>query len=254
MSDSARHKQWLSIPRPVSDPAMRLFCFPFAAGGASIYREWPEELPADVEMCAVELPGRGDLRGELPLTRMASLVEVTARVLAPRLDRSYALFGHSMGALIVFELARYLAARGRPPALLLAAGRGAPQIPDPGPALYAASEEDLVRELKRLGGTPSKTLDDPARRARLLLLVRADFAVCETYSYRDAPPLACPLVVYGGADDPDWKRQHLDAWRRHTTGPFEVHILPGDHFFLQSSRSELLANLRDQLQHATVSL
>jgi medium-chain acyl-[acyl-carrier-protein] hydrolase len=153
-----------------------------------------------------------------------------------------------MGALIAFELCRWLrAVHNYQPQLLSVAGRGAPEIPDPGLALHAASEAALIVELRRLGGTPEKLLADPARIQSLLRLIRADFAVCEMYSYLPGPPLGCPIVVFGGADDPDWRAEHLEAWRNHTSASCVVRMLPGGHFFIDTARREFLVRLGEYL-------
>lgn len=239
----ARENRWLVTPRRRPEAALRLFCFPFAVGSAAIYDAWADELPAWIELNAVELPGRGGRKAERPFTRLNSLVDVAGHALRPYLDRPFALFGHSMGALIAFELARWLERAGTPSRFTFVAGRGAADLPDPGPMFYAASDDALVEELLRLGGTTPGLFDDPARLQRLVDLTRADFAVCETYCFRDRKPLAGPLMALGGQDDPDWHEPHLARWSRHTSSNFALHMLPGDHFFLHSSRALLLEHV-----------
>lgn len=238
----------VSVPRP--DARLRLFCFPYAGGTTGAFRGWEERLPHDIELVAVQLPGRGPRRYELPFSRLSSLAAVTANALlrAGLLDIPHALFGHSMGALIAFELARALRDRHcGPPAALLVGGRGAPHFPDPGPALHAASEELLVAELRRLGGVSEQVLSDPVRRAEFLGVIRADFAVCETYSHRPAAPLHCPIEVFGGTADVDWPRDTLVAWRLHTTGDCTVSMFDGGHFFIDSCRQDFLGALSTRL-------
>ena len=239
--------RWTIVPRPRPQAALRLLCFPYAVGSASLYAPWADLLPDWVEMHAVELPGHGSRKAELPLTRLDSLVEVAARGLAPLFDRPFALFGHSMGALLAFELARWLQRHGPSPQITLVAGRGAAHLPDPGPMLYAATEEALINELLRLGGTTPVLLDDPSRLERLIALTRADFAVCETYSCRDNEPLTSPLAAFGGTTDPDWHESHLAVWSQHTTNSFALHMFPGDHFFLHSARPQLLERIAQAL-------
>jgi medium-chain acyl-[acyl-carrier-protein] hydrolase len=185
---------------------------------------------------------------------MDSLVEVIAAELVTThegalSDRPFAIFGHSMGALVAFELARELRDRhGLSTSALLVAGRGAPHMPDPGPALACGSEPALVAELQRLGGVPAEVLGDEVRRARMLRLIRADFAVCETYAYQSAAPLDCPISVFGGIEDFDWPVETLSAWREHTTSTAQVNTLAGGHFFIDSARQAFLEQLVASLE------
>ncbi|MBX3415408.1 MAG: thioesterase [Pirellulales bacterium] len=244
MLDNHYGTPWVRSVRRTSPPAARLFCLPYAAGSASIFRHWQNALPESLEVCAVQLPGRADRRHERPLARVGSLVEVAGHALEPLVDRPFAIFGHSMGTLLAFELARWLEARGCRPALLATGGRGAPEFPDPGPALHAAPQAALVDELLRLGGTSREMFADAERMARLVPIIRADFAVCETYVFRPAERLRCPIVAFGGAADPDWPEPQIAAWGEHTQDEFSYHMLPGDHFFLHSCEREFLAQLR----------
>ena len=239
------------LPRPGA--RLRLLCVPYAGGSAAAFRGWANSLPVDVELWGVQLPGRASRRDEPPLTRMDSLVEVIAdELVAVRdgalTDRPFALFGHSMGALVAFELARQLRERHKVPVSgLLVAGRGAPHLPDPGPALACGREPALVAELQRLGGVPAEVLRDEVRRARMLRLIRADFAVCETYAYQSAAPLDCPITVFGGIEDFDWPLETLAAWRVHTTSTTQVHTFAGGHFFIDTAREAFLRQLAASL-------
>lgn len=185
---------------------------------------------------------------EPAFTSLEDLVSELAEVLRPWLDRPYVLFGASMGTLIAFELARTFADTpvGPPARLLVAAHRG-PHLPDPGPLLHRLPDAAFVQELQRLHGTPDDVLAHPELRALLLPLLRADFTLCETYRWRPGPPLACPIVAFGGQDDPEISRQDLAGWREHTRGAFTLRMLPGGHFFVQTARDALLAALSEEL-------
>jgi surfactin synthase thioesterase subunit len=187
---------------------------------------------------------------------MAPLVEALTAELGTDLTDRYALFGHSMGALVAFELARRFRDEGHPaPVALFASAHRAPHLPDPY-ALGAHGFDDhlLTRHLRELSGTPEEVLGDPELRALVLPAVRADFAVCETYEFTPGRPLDCPLVSYLPADDERIGLEHVLGWGEHSTGPFEVVRLRGGHFFLGSDPGELLADIASRLrQHGGCS-
>jgi medium-chain acyl-[acyl-carrier-protein] hydrolase len=232
---------WVTRPRPDPRARIRLFCLPYAGGGPSAFYQWPDRLPEYVEVCSIQLPGRAGRLREAPFVRLAPLVQRLTDAIGVYLDRPFAFFGHSMGALLSFEVSRELRRRGGPmPFQLLVSGYHAPQLPDRAAPLSGLSDAEFVRELHGMNGTPSEILRHSELVRLLLPTLRADFEVCETYVYAAEPALACAIAVFGGASDPRADRAELEAWREQTTGPFEVTILPGDHFFLQSAQPMLL--------------
>ena len=242
---------WLAGSPQDGRARLRLFCFPYAGGGSSIFRTWPKCLPETIAVCPVELPGRGARLREAPRTRLADLVGEMAEGLSPYLDRPFAFFGHSMGALLGFELARTLRRMGGPlPRHLFVSGHRAPQIPDPGPHVHALPEPAFVAELRRLGGTPPAVLEHEELMQLLLPILRADFALVETYAYAPESPLSCPITALGGREDPEAGPGDLAAWRDQTTGDFSLRMLPGDHFFVHTAQPLLLAALSHALQTA----
>jgi medium-chain acyl-[acyl-carrier-protein] hydrolase len=242
MSPSPSANVWLPFRRPLAAPRLRLFALPFAGGGASLFRLWPDELTSDVELCAIQLPGRETRFREPGFVRMRELIPHLAHAIEPLLDRPFAVFGHSMGALIALELVRELRRRGnRMPDALMVAGHAAPQLPRRGPALHALSDAEFRAELRRLGGTPAAVLENDELLEVFLPTLRADFALSETYECADEPALDVPVVVFGGTNDPRATREELDAWQSHTSGLFHVEMFDGDHFFITSHRIELLA-------------
>jgi surfactin synthase thioesterase subunit len=230
----AAFDSWIAFRQPVPEARLRLFCFPYAGAGALIFRTWSDGLPADVEICPVQLPGRGTRVRELPFTQLSPLVEALAQALAPLLDRPFAFFGHSLGALVSFELARRVRRQYgvHPVRLFVSAGR-APQIPHRGPPIHALPEKEFLAELRRLNGTPSELLGHEELMAIMLPLLRADFAVYETYVYSTEPPLSCPISVFGGLHDHRVNNSDLEAWGAQTDVSFSLRMLPGDHFFLK---------------------
>ncbi|MDZ7269879.1 MAG: thioesterase domain-containing protein [candidate division KSB1 bacterium] len=243
---------WVVRPRPNPRAALRLFCFPYAGAGSIIFRSWPEQLPVSVETCLVELPGRGSRLREPLFTRLLPMIDAALPALLPYLDRPFAFFGHSMGALLSFELTRRLRRQAdRLPSHLFVSGRAAPHLPDAMPALHKLPEAEFIAELRRLNGTPGEVLEHAELMQLLMPILRADFAVCETYVCEPGPPLACPITVFGGAEDPHVTRATLEPWREHTSAGFALHILPGDHFFLQSAAPMLLQIMREELLRLT---
>jgi medium-chain acyl-[acyl-carrier-protein] hydrolase len=239
---------WLTCPKPNPRARLRLFCFPYAGGSSLIFRLWSAELPLDIEMQAVQLPGRERRLGEPLFTRLASLVHTLGYVLLPYLDRPFAFFGHSMGALISFELAHEFHRRhGSGPVHLFASGRSAPQSADCVPPIHHLPESEFIAALRRFNGTPDEVLHNAELMQLLLPTLRADFAICETYSYVAREPLDCPISVFGGLQDDGVSRDDLDAWRAQTRSSFLLRMLPGDHFFLHGNRALLLQAITHDL-------
>jgi medium-chain acyl-[acyl-carrier-protein] hydrolase len=186
---------------------------------------------------------------------MDSLVDALTQAIVLWLDRPFVFFGHSMGAMVAFELVRRLRAEGRPlPMHLLVSGRRAPQIPNDEPELHALPEKDLIKELRVLNGTPPELLEDHSFMALLLPVLRADLAVCETYRYRPHVPLDIPISAFGGADDPEVSVDRLSAWREQTLAPFQQFVMPGDHFFLHSSEQALVGAIHREVSSVLLAL
>jgi medium-chain acyl-[acyl-carrier-protein] hydrolase len=238
---STTENLWVKPSRPDSQARLRLFCFPYAGGGASAYYKWAELLPRQIELCPVQLPGREMRIAEPPFARLGPLVEAVASALLPTLSSPFALFGHSMGALVSFELARYLRRQYKlSPVHLFVSGLSAPSLRRLRPPIHEAPDAEFLAEITRLNGTPKEVLDHAELRDLMLPLLRADFAVCETYEFGVENPLPCPLSAYGGLADEESVRDRLEPWREHTSGVFALRMFPGDHFFLQSARLPLL--------------
>lgn len=234
---------WVRCPRPSDRAWARLFCLPFGGGGAAIFREWPRDLWPEIEVWHVQLPGREARHREPLLTRMDALVEPLAEAMLPALDRPYAIFGHSMGALVGFELARLLRRTGAPhPIQLFSSARRAPHVSDPRPPLHALPDDDLVAQLtQRYNGMPRAVLESPELLRMFVPVIRADLMLTETYVYTPEEPLVCPISAFGGLDDGAVTRDDLAAWGDQTRTSFTLRMLPGGHFFLQTLRPRLLS-------------
>lgn len=255
MSRAFAASPWTAGAKPNPRARVRLFCFPYAGGGAAIYRTWPSGLPAGVEVVPVQLPGRGRRLNEPAYTSTDEMIPVLADALLPYCDMPFVFFGHSMGATISFELARHLRREHElRPRQLLVSGRRAPHAPNPNPHTYNLPEPEFIRTLRELNGTPKEVTEHPELMELMLPLLRADFALSETYTYRPSEPLACPVSVYGGMQDEDVTREQLEAWREVTTGAFSLRFFPGDHFFLTSAEPLLLSAVARELEQIVASV
>jgi medium-chain acyl-[acyl-carrier-protein] hydrolase len=239
---------WIKCPHPKACAHLRLFCFPYAGGGASIFRAWSNDLPVDVEVCPIQLPGHENRVSTVPFTRLEPLVEALEQVLLPYLDIPFVFFGHSMGALVSFELARQLRRQGRlAPFHLFVSGCRAPQIPAVNASIHQLPKDEFLEKLRHLNGTPMVILQNAELMQLLLPVIRADFSIVETYVYSDESPLNCSISAFGGVQDRVVSYAHLAAWCEQTGGSFTLQLFPGNHFFLQSARSLLLQALSQDL-------
>jgi medium-chain acyl-[acyl-carrier-protein] hydrolase len=238
---------WIIRPRPNPQATLRLICFPYAGAGASTFRTWPAGLPGDVEVLAIELPGRESRFREKPLDRIGPLVTSLVAALEGELSTPFAIYGHSMGALLGFSVACELRRMSRrEPVHLFASGRRAPQLPDASP-MHQLPRRDLLDRLRRLGGVPDAVLENDELMEVFLPILRADIAVSEAEMVVPATPLGCPITALGGATDPRASLTELQAWSAQTSAAFECEIFPGGHFFLQSERAALLDSLSRRL-------
>lgn len=247
-AEAAPAAEWFPPASSSGSASFRLFCFPAAGGGAAAFRGWADRLPPGILVCPARLPGRESRLAEPPLRHMEPLVTALGEAIADYLDLPFALFGHSMGAVIAFELARLLRDRGKPaPAALLVSGARAPRfrlghVPPPEPA-----PEEFLRELERLEGLPPELRVNQELLRVVLPALQADAALYRGYVYREAPPLACPIRAYGGTEDPNVTPAQLEVWRQETVGDFRMRLFPGGHFFLDTARDEFLAALSADL-------
>jgi medium-chain acyl-[acyl-carrier-protein] hydrolase len=252
MTDSLANpaaKRWVVRRQPRSAPKLRMFCFPYAGGSASAYHMWPDDLPASVDLCAIQLPGRESRIAETPQRTIAAVMPAIAVALRPLLDIPAIFFGHSMGGLLAFELAREFRRSGYPePACLLISGRQAPQLPNREPPIHEMPTPDFLRAIRKLEGIPAEVFEDEQLLELVLPTLRADFALIESYVYEPGTPLNMPISVFYGRDDIAVFRTDAAAWQEQTTSRFTLHDLPGGHFFFRTAHRQLLSEITTDLQ------
>ncbi|HEY6923311.1 MAG TPA: alpha/beta fold hydrolase [Steroidobacteraceae bacterium] len=227
---------------------LRLFCFHYAGSGGSMFRSWTQWLLPEVDLVAVQLPGRENRLDEPLVHSMDLVTSPLADALPPLLDRPFAFFGHSTGALIGFELARVLHQRGLPqPRLLIASGQEAPQV-KPERVRHRLPDPEFIEVLRGCNGTPDVVLSNPALLELLLPRIRADGAVYETYQYKHQAHLDCRIVVFRGLQDSMVRSSGIAGWKLETRGSFRCHGFPGGHFFVQEREREVVEQVNHELE------
>jgi trans-AT polyketide synthase, acyltransferase and oxidoreductase domains len=240
--------QWLVRLRPRPDARVRLICFTSAGAGASSYGRWPEHLSADVDAWAVQLPGRETRRREQALTDLIAIADEVAARLVGLVDLPLALFGHSMGALVAFEVARRLQAQDRRVLGLFVSGRAAPHLRHGPEGVDTLPDMEFLDAMDHAyGGVPALLREDDEFRELYLPPLRADATAVWRYRHVEGPLLECPIRVFGGVDDGSATHASLAAWDAYTGSDTTVTMFPGDHFYVNTARPELTRLISTEL-------
>lgn len=248
MAPTTTNDPWIAFHQPRPLAKLRLFCFPYAGGSAVAYRDWVTEMPREVEVFPVQLPGRERRMREPAFRRMEPLVDELVTALGPLLDKPFAFFGHSMGAAIAYDLAQRLRrSGGATPAHLVVSAREAPQLPPDEEQIFQLPDDELCERLREMNGTPAEVLAHPELMQLLLPLLRADFELNDTYAPSDNPPLDCPLTAFGGLADGEVTKESLAAWKEVTSSAFQMRMFTGDHFYLHEHQSQLIRMVAEAL-------
>ena len=234
---------WLSVGHEAPTESIRLFCLPYAGGDAWIFRNWQNLIRKGILVCPLHLPGRGKRIREPAFNRVYEFVRAITASLSGYFSSPFAIFGHSLGSVLAYEIVRHLAAAGGPqPVHLFLSGQ---PVPTQGkqstlPPTYLLPDEAFLTELEnRYGAAPHNIRENEELMKLILPALRADMELYETYVYKDAPPLSCPLAVFAGDDDGVILGK-LKAWRHKTSGAFKLKTFPGGHFYLHEQENDLV--------------
>ncbi|MEV4561333.1 alpha/beta fold hydrolase [Kitasatospora sp. NPDC049285] len=241
---------WIRRYATAEPGAPKLVCLPHAGGSATFYVPMARALAPHCEVLAVQYPGRQDRLAEPRLESLDALADRIVPLLLPYAEDGLALFGHSMGATLAFEVARLLEEAGAVPLALFASGRAAPSRLPAGGTVHQGTDAELAARLRVLGGTYAPVLDDPELLELTLPAVRSDYKAAETYRYRPGAPLTCPVHVLTGDQDPMVTDADARAWAEHTSGPFALDTYAGGHFFLAHHQAPILASVTARLSRA----
>lgn len=241
--------RWYVCPLPNPDSKARLFFFPYAGGGPPAFAAWLKQLPGFMEGHIAHYPGRGSRVREPAFKNLSDLVEGLFHGIQPLLNKPFAFFGHSLGGLVAFELARQLCANGFPqPEILFVSACDAPHLPDPHLPIHVMPDAEFLKSLQALKGIPAEVASLPELMDLLLPTLRADFEAFETYHYAShGPMLNCPILALGGLDDPRVSRERLEGWAQHSNALFQAQYFPGDHFFIHTAMEAVIASVTAEL-------
>jgi len=240
--------RWAKCYASWPSPRWRLICFPYAGAGAATFADWrlPDELAA--EIWSVRLPGRENRYHEPPIRRLTPMVSLLAAELRQLFDVPFVFFGHSMGALLAFELARLLRRSGRPqPRHLFVSAHRSPDLDPWRRAISTLPDDAMLDRLDEMARPAVSVLHNRELFVALAPMMRADFELCETYAYRDDEPLDIPLTAFTAVDDPEVRMDEMRAWKRHSTAGFQLHTVTGGHLYPRDGASFLLGRIADQL-------
>jgi medium-chain acyl-[acyl-carrier-protein] hydrolase len=244
-SDSSN---WFSCPQVNPRAKTRLFIFPYAGGSPATFWKWAAGFPNSIETWIAHYPGRGSRFNEPPIKQISILVDELHQAIQPFLEKPVHFYGHSLGGLVAFELARTLRQNNLPqPKVLFVSACGAPQVPDPHTPIHTLPDAEFLNAFRKLNGTPAEILDHPELMELLLPTLRADFEAFEKYSYiPNELLLECPIVAFGGESDSRVSRENLEGWSAQTSSTFKSKYFSGDHFFINEIKEAVIRSIVEE--------
>lgn len=239
--------KWLVTHNALPNPRMRLFCFPYSGGAAHVFSKWPERLSNDVEVVAIQPPGRSNRFTEPLISTIEPMVQGATEAMRSKLDKPFAVFGHSLGAAVAFEVCKRLEAEGFQPEVFIPSGRNAPHVETDKKPLHQLSDQEFIEEIKTFNGTPAEVLDNPELMELMVPILKADFGISETYQPDLTHQVKSRINAFGGNRDPHVEDEGIDGWGQYTASSFESNILDGDHFFIHGEATEFFQILNELL-------
>ncbi len=240
---------WVTCQNPQSSARVRLFGFPYGGGGASVFRSWISELPDTIELFAIQYPGRENRFGEKLYTVLDPLIQDLERSILPFLTKPTVFLGHSLGALVAFELARVLQEHHDfQLEHLFVSGHRAPHLPFTSPIIHPLPDAEFIEAVRQLNGIPPEAFDYPELLEMITPILRSDFMLWENYQYLERAPLNCPISAFGGKKDPLVTPREIEAWGKQTVNHFSHQIFSGDHFFIHTEQQAFFEVLKKDLQ------
>lgn len=244
-----KYNDWFIPFKQEKNVDIRLFCFHYGGGSASAFRQWSKDLIHGVELVAIQLPGREERFNEPLLSNISQVVDNLCWNFYNYLDKPFIFFGHSIGSLIAFEFARALHKKGMlQPKHLIVSGFKAPQVSFKKQSIHNLPNEKFITELKKYNGIPDYIIDNKELISIFIPTIRADFCIFETYKYTNEEPLISHITALGGVNDDTFNRNDLLGWKEQTKSSFNCHLLPGNHFFINSSYEEVIKIINDILE------
>jgi len=246
--------QWfISTDKPRIETRLQIFCFPYSGGGASIFYDWPKYFPQDINIMALQLPGHESRMAEELVSDLILLIDKLAVAISPYLDKPYIFFGHSLGALISFELTHRLKKMNVSlPKCLIVSGRAAPHTPSKNGIIHNLPNSEFIAKLKEYNGLPEIILDNQELLDLFLPIIRADFKLSESHLHMKDEPLPVPIIALAGKNDQNVIIENVALWMEHTTKSFKEYLLPGDHFFIKSHLEEVLNIIQDVIKETNI--
>lgn len=226
--------------------------FPYAGGGPTAFGKWISDFPAHIEVRIAHYPGRGSRHNEAPIKDLAVLIGSIQFAIQPLLDKPFAFFGHSFGGLVAYVLTQSLRQNNLPqPKVLFISACSAPHIPDPNPSTHTLTDPEFVNALRKFNGIPSEIVNNPKIIELLLPTLRADFEAVESYQHDSSErPLSCPIVVFGGSNDPRVSQERMEGWASLTRSRFTSIYFPGDHFYINSVKDEIVQSITREMMNS----